>query len=113
MGLYKNNKSAKVGTEIECPVCHKRFIKKSYQQAFCCKDCKDKFWNRTRKSNGYFSRYNAEHTERLERVGIYLDVYADNCLGDDECESLAQITIDPKCREEDEMILWSPLFDND
>ena len=47
MGLYKNNKSAKVGTEIECPTCHKRFIKKSYQQAFCCKDCKDKFWNRT------------------------------------------------------------------
>ena len=113
MGLYKNNKSAKVGTEIECPVCHKRFIKKSYQQAFCCKDCKDKFWNRTRKSNGYFSRYNAEHPERLERVGIYLDDYANNCLGDDECESLAQITIDPKCREEDEMILWSPLFDND
>ena len=108
MGLYKNNKSAKVGTEIECPTCHKRFIKKSYQQAFCCKDCKDKFWNRTRKSNGYFSRYNAEHPERLERVGIYLDDYDNDCLGDDEYESLAQITIDPNCREEDEMILWNP-----
>ena len=108
MGLYKNNKSAKVGTEVECPTCHKRFIKKSYQQAFCCKDCKDKFWNRTRKSNGYFSRYNAEHPERLERIGIYLDDYANDCLGDNEYESLAQITIDPNCREEDEMILWNP-----
>lgn len=103
MGLYKNNKSAKVGTEIECPVCHKRFIKKSYQQAFCCGECKDKFWNRTRKSNGYFSRYNAEHPERLERIGINVEDYADLCLGDDECESLAQITIDKECIEEREM----------
>ena len=113
MGLYKNNKSAKVGTEIECPVCHKRFIKKSYQQAFCCGECKDKFWNRTRKSNGYFSRYNAEHPERLERVGINVDDYADNCLGDDECESLAQITIDRECIEEREMYFMFPLYDND
>jgi ribosomal protein L37AE/L43A len=113
MGLYKNNKSAKVGTEIECPVCHKRFIKKSYQQAFCCGECKVKFWNRTRKSNGYFSRYNAEHPERLERIGINVDDYADNCLGDDECESLAQITIDKECIEEREMYFMFPLYDND
>lgn len=45
MGLYKNNKSAKVGTNIECPVCHTKFIKKQYSQAFCCTRCKDKFHN--------------------------------------------------------------------
>lgn len=66
-----------------------------------------------RKLKIHSNRYNAEHPERLERVGIYLDDYADDCLGDDEYESLAQITIDPECCEEDEMILWSPWFDND
>ena len=33
-GLYKNNKRAKVGDTIECPVCHIKFIKKQYSQAF-------------------------------------------------------------------------------
>lgn len=46
--LYKINKDTKVGTEIKCagPLCTKKFIKKSYQQAFCCTKCKDQFWNR-------------------------------------------------------------------
>ena len=101
MGLYKENKLAAVGTEIECPVCHKRFIKKYYQQAFCDFMCKNNFWNRTRKSNGYFSRYNAEHPERLERIGIDPEKYADLCLGDDECESLGRISLDPSCLYDD------------
>ena len=115
MGLYRNNKSAKVGTEIECPVCHTKLIKKYYQQALCCKECKEKFWNRTRKSNGYFTRYNLEHPERLERVGLGInpEMLADNCLGDDECESMAQITLDKSCLYEDEMFLWHPMYDND
>ena len=45
MGLYKNNKKAKVGELIECPVCHKKFKKRQYSQAFCCTKCKDKFHN--------------------------------------------------------------------
>jgi len=45
MGLYKTNKAAKVGTIIECPVCHTRFKKIQYSQAFCCAHCKDKFHN--------------------------------------------------------------------
>ena len=112
MGLYRDNKSAKVGKEIECPVCHTKLIKKHYQQAFCCNECKNKFWNRTRKSNGYFKKYNAEHPERLERIGINPEMYADLCLGDDECESLAQITIDRDCIEEEEMYFTFPLYDN-
>lgn len=94
---YDINKAAKVGTEIICPVCGKHFIKKSYQQAFCCGECKNRYWNQKRTDNGYFRTYNMEHPERLERIGINPDDY-DDCLyalGDPEYESLAQITIDP------------------
>lgn len=45
MGLYKRNKAAKVGTMIECPVCHTKFKKIQWSQAFCCGHCKDKFHN--------------------------------------------------------------------
>lgn len=45
---YKANKKAKVGSKIICagPKCNKRFVKKSYQQCFCCTKHKDQFWNR-------------------------------------------------------------------
>lgn len=44
-GLYKTNKEAKVHTIIECPVCHTKFEKIQWSQAFCCTQCKDKFHN--------------------------------------------------------------------
>lgn len=44
-GLYQRNKDAKVGDTIECPVCHTKFTKRQYSQAFCCGHCKDKFHN--------------------------------------------------------------------
>ena len=91
---YKANKAAKVGETIKCTYCGTPFVKKSYQQAFCCTECKDKWWNQKRRDNGYFRRYNLEHPERLERVGIDIERDADLCLGDPEWESLAQITID-------------------
>lgn len=52
---YKLNKKAKVGTLIVCagPKCNKRFIKKSYQQCFCCTRHKDQFWNRREVHFGY------------------------------------------------------------
>jgi hypothetical protein len=45
---YLNNKSAKVGTKIVCAEnrCMNMFVKKSYQQAFCCTKHKNQFWNR-------------------------------------------------------------------
>ena len=43
--LYKLNKEAKVGETIECPICHTKFTKKQYSQAFCSTRCKDRFWN--------------------------------------------------------------------
>jgi hypothetical protein len=46
MGLYLENKKAKTGTQIECPICHLKFIKKQYSQSFCSLKCKDDFWNR-------------------------------------------------------------------
>lgn len=99
---YDINKSAAVGNEIICPVCGSHFIKKSYQQAFCSTECKDRYWNQKRRGNGYFRKYNVEHPERLERIGIDLETCGydpDGCLGDPEWESLAQITLDPDCEE--------------
>ncbi len=43
--LYIANKKSKVGTEIECHICHNLFKKKKYSQAFCCLRCKDKYHN--------------------------------------------------------------------
>lgn len=47
---YLKNKKAKVGELIVCAEnrCAKRFVKKSYQQAFCCTKHKNQFWNRQR-----------------------------------------------------------------
>lgn len=46
---------------------------------------------------GYYREYNLAHPERLERIGIYPDDYAEEyCLGDDECESLGRVEIDPE-----------------
>lgn len=44
-GLYKINKEAKIGEIIECPICHTKFAKRQYSQAFCSTSCKDRFWN--------------------------------------------------------------------
>ena len=44
-GLYRTNKDAKVGDLIECPVCHSKFTKRQYSQAFCSTKCKDRFHN--------------------------------------------------------------------
>ena len=47
--LYNTAKSAKVGEEVTCPGCKTKFVKTSYQQAFCKTQggivCKDKYWN--------------------------------------------------------------------
>ena len=65
---YESNKGAKVGMEIVCPICRNHFIKKTYQQAFCCTKCKDTYWNnkKDRHRIGYYSEYNQKHPERYE-----------------------------------------------
>ena len=67
--IYKFNKTAKVGTTIVCPICGETFSKRHYAQAFCCSECKDKYWNKKgdRHSKGYYTNYNNEHPERLDR----------------------------------------------
>lgn len=67
--IYKFNKTAKVGTTIVCPICGETFSKRQYAQAFCCSECKDKYWNTNsdRHSKGYYTKYNKEHPERLNR----------------------------------------------
>ena len=65
---YESNKASKVGETIICPICGKEFVKKSYQQAFCCTQCKDTYWNnkKDRHKKGYYTEYNKKHPERYE-----------------------------------------------
>ena len=72
--IYLENKKKKVGETCVCPICLEKFVKRQYSQAFCCGQCKDKYWNAKgdRHSNpNYHREYNMMHPERLERVGIY------------------------------------------
>lgn len=45
--IYAQSKKAKTGEKIVCPSCEKTLVKRSYQQAFCCLKCKDRYWNST------------------------------------------------------------------
>ena len=70
---YKLNKGAKVGEEIACPVCNDTFVKKQYSQAFCCGQCKDKYWNakKDRHKAGYYEEYDSKRPERMARRIVY------------------------------------------
>jgi len=70
---YKENKGAKVGATILCPVCGETFIKKQYSQAFCCTHCKDVYWNakKDRHHTGYYEEYDSKHKERMIRRKVY------------------------------------------
>lgn len=93
--IYKANKLKKVGEECTCPICEKSFVKKQWQQAFCCGSCKDRFWNEKadRHKKGYYRKYNLAHPERLYRIGKTDDDILEilGC-GDDpfSCEGLGQ-----------------------
>lgn len=43
--VYRDNKAARVGADIICPVCGQIFRKIQYSQAFCSGACKDAFHN--------------------------------------------------------------------
>ena len=70
---YEANKNAKVGTEIACPICGTKFVKRQYAQAFCDTKCKDAFWNakRDRHSVGYYEKYDSKYPERKLRRALY------------------------------------------
>lgn len=70
---YEANKKAKVGTDIICPICGTKFVKRQYSQAFCCGRCKDAYWNAKgdRHSVGYYEKYDNKHPERKLRRALY------------------------------------------
>ena len=39
----RRNEKAKIGSECRCPMCGKKFVKKVYQQKFCCIRCKNNY----------------------------------------------------------------------
>ncbi|MGB0849476.1 MAG: hypothetical protein ACPGSM_22255 [Thiolinea sp.] len=43
--FLQNAKNAKVGEVVICPNCAEEFRKRTYNQCFCCKGCKDNYWN--------------------------------------------------------------------
>ena len=43
--FLQNAKNAKVGEVVICPNCADEFRKRTYNQCFCCKGCKDNYWN--------------------------------------------------------------------
>lgn len=53
-----------------CKHCGKEFEKKSYQQVFCCNECKVTYHNKKQrgKRNKYFRKYNKKHPERIMRI---------------------------------------------
>lgn len=70
---YAENKAAKVGETITCPICGMGFTKRQYSQAFCCSECKDAFWNAKgdRHRAGYFDDYDNARPERKARRMLY------------------------------------------
>ena len=74
MSKYEENKAAKVGTEIICPTCGKPFAKKQYSQAFCCLQCKDKYWNtmgdRHKGPNEAFKKQQPKRPKDLEEAAL-------------------------------------------
>lgn len=111
--IYLENKKKKIGDVCICPICKKEFTKTHYAQAFCCNEHKVKYHNNNQrgKRNKYFHRYNIEHPERLERVGIDLEFekwkaeyyQESSCFGE-----LPVVTID-----EDELLnQFHKIYDN-
>ena len=96
---YEANKSAKVGTEITCPICGTKFVKRQYAQAFCDTKCKDAFWNakRDRHRVGYYEEYDNKHPERKLRKALYsIDVI--NARDEAEMEARMALVNDPDFR---------------
>lgn len=96
---YEANKNAKVGTEITCPICGTKFVKRQYSQAFCDGKCKDAFWNAKgdRHSVGYYEKYDNKHPERKLRRALYsIDVI--NARDEAEMEARMALVNDPDFR---------------
>lgn len=75
-GLYRSNKEAKVGEIIECPVCHTRFKKIQWAQAFCCGHCKDMFWNRQNPIPSNSGELKSQSSDNERRLNIAKDLAA-------------------------------------
>lgn len=96
---YEANKSAKVGTEITCPICGTKFVKRQYSQAFCDTKCKDAFWNAKgdRHSAGYYEKYDNKHPERKLRKALY-STNVINARDEAEMEARIALVNDPDFR---------------
>ena len=96
---YEANKKAKVGTDIICPICGTKFVKRQYSQAFCCGRCKDAYWNAKgdRHSVGYYEKYDNKHPERKLRKALYsIDVL--NARDEAELDARMDLVNDPDFR---------------
>ncbi|MGB0849133.1 MAG: hypothetical protein ACPGSM_20535, partial [Thiolinea sp.] len=60
--FLQNAKNAKVGEVVICPNCADEFRKRTYNQCFCCKGCKDNYWNLVKPERLVAARGGAAHT---------------------------------------------------
>lgn len=98
--IYELNKSAKVGTEIVCPICGKSFIKRQYSQSFCNSKCKDAYWNakKDRHRAGYYEEYDNKHPERKLRRALYsMEIH--NAYDAEELEARMALATDKDFRK--------------
>ncbi|MDE5998265.1 MAG: hypothetical protein K2G77_08670 [Muribaculaceae bacterium] len=79
-GLYRTNKEAKVHEIIECPVCHTKFEKIQWSQAFCCGQCKDKFHNMRCKDKFHNMRCKDRHRYAEPKDDNPYDSFSDEAM---------------------------------
>lgn len=91
---YTTAKQAKVGSAIKCGYCSNVFIKRYYQQVFCCRSCKDAFWNergdRHVLGKEYYNKYNNQHQQRMFNHEFEKDYLYDSVtdyMVDEECDN--------------------------
>ena len=101
MSKYEENKAAKVGSTIICPTCGKEFVKKQYSQAFCCLQCKDKYWNtmgdRHKGTNEAFKKQQPE-VDLEKEIDTYFQGWTD-------CDDYSQaLNAEGECVSTDEII---------
>lgn len=70
--------SVKLGTELICPVCGKKFVKEKNAQRFCSEKCR-KAYNRRKPENDTFKEYQCKWCGKIFKYDRKKDYCSDDC----------------------------------